>query len=217
MEKAYSEDMKKALLVLPILLAALVVMPAGAAGDVVSCNDYTGQDKTACNNGKNLSNAFNKYYCQRYSSSTQIGACETGQYIGEYNYQTYCSQFGTNYSACVMPTAVSAPAPNNSGVVAPKGANSEDDCSSLSFNFDGDCSATQKILKALNFALPVAYILAIAGIVFGIVMRVRALDWKQQKQGSTLAWVMAAILVAYTTAVLMLNIVTPGGALFELW
>lgn len=211
--------MKKALLVLPILLAMLIPVPVGAAGDTISCNDYEGREKTACNNGKNLSNAFNTRYCDRYTSATQIEACENGQYIGQYNYEQYCSQFGTNYNACVMPTASSAPAieVDDSGVVAPKGVSSDDECSSISFDFNENCSQTQKILKAMNFALPVVYILGIAGIVFGVMMRLRTDDWKQQKQGVTLAWVVAGILVAYTTAVLMLNIVTPGGVLFELW
>lgn len=217
----YSIDMKKALLALSVmLLAALVSVPVDAVKDTISCSDYTGREKTACNNGKSLPNAFDTQYCSRYTSATQIEACENGQYIGSYNYDMYCSQFGTNYSACMMPTASSAPIPESDttlGVVAPKGASSGDECSSVSFDFNENCSQTQKILKAMNFALPVVYILGIAGIVFGVLMRVRLSDWKQQKQGTILAWAMAAILVAYTTAVLMLNIVTPGGVLFELW
>lgn len=212
--------MKKALLSVFVVLAALISPPVGAAQDTVSCADYSGRDKSACNNGKNLSNAFNTQYCQRYSAITQVEACEAGQYIGQYNYEAYCSQFGTNYHLCVMPTASSAPRQSDDadvlGATAPKGASSFMECSTIDFDFGENCSQSQKILKALNLALPLVYILGISGVVFGILMRIRATDYKQQKQGALLAGILVAILVAYSAVAVVLNIITPGGVLFEL-
>jgi len=217
--------MKKALLALPILLLAFVPMPARAASDVVSCNDYNGREKTACKNGKEISNAFNANYCKRYASYavTQVEACEIGQYIGSYNYQNYCSQFGDNYSACVMPTATSAPklssdsaSANAFGVIAPKGTDAFGGCSCINFDFSENCSLIQKILKAMNFALPLVCVLCGIGVAFGFTMRSRSYEWTQQRQGTRFAWVMLAVLVIYLAIVLALNIVTPGGALFEL-
>lgn len=211
--------MKEALLVLPIILATLMPMPVSAASDNVSCNDYTGREKKACNNGRTLSNAFDAKYCQRYTSVTQIEACETGQYIGTYNYELYCSHLGADYNSCVMPTATSAPAPqkNDSGVVAPKGVSSYGECSTTNFESNESCSPAQKILKAMNLALPLVFIFAIAGIAFGIYMRVKMVDWRQQKQGIMLTWITVTILGVYCVVTLILNIVTPAGVLFDMW
>lgn len=207
--------MKKALLVLPVLLAVFVQVPVSAANDTISCSDYSGREKAACNNGKNISNAFDTNYCQRYSSVTQIEACTNGQYIGTYNYDIYCSQFGANYSACVMPTATSAPSPNrgnSSGVIAPKGASSFEGCSATNLEFSENCSQIQIVLKAINFALPLVCILCIAGAVLGVRMRRVSIDWSQQQQGLRLIWVVVSILAAYALITIALNIIIPGGA-----
>ena|GEM_PF-4554096 len=215
----YDEGMKKALLLVGILALGLAPSVVSAETETVTCSNYVGREKSACDNGKRLPNAMQASYCERYSSAEQNMACKNGQYIGKYNYETYCSQFGNNYSACMMPTATSAPRTideSESGAVAPMGVSSGSECSSVSFDFSENCSQMQKILKALNFALPVVYILGIAGVVFGILMRLRTTDWKQQKQGVTLAWIAVAVLVAYTTLVLVLNGITPGGVIFEM-
>lgn len=213
--------MKKALLVLSVLLAVFVQVPVGAVGDSISCSDYSGREKTACNNGKNIANAFDAEYCQRYTSVTQVEACTNGQYIGTYNYDIYCSQFGTNYNACVMPTATSAPKPDESvggsNVVAPKGASSFEACSSMNLEFGDNCSQIQIVLKAINFALPLVYILCISGVVLGVRMQRVATDWTQQQQGLKLVKIVVIALVAYTIATLILNFIIPGGALFEIW